>query len=286
MSSNLLSSFIPINRKERFYTGTVLPMLICRNNFEYLIPFLSLVCKASIDTEILHCDSDVIFTTEFNIIESCFGNVHNSFTNFKESRETSASPDIVVIINNKSSVELFVIEAKMYNRTSQSKLTTQMNIQKESFIKPLESVIRSDFCADVNTHHAALLPKLMVEELLLQEDNFTIIHWEDILTKYVTFDDDYFYLCLKKAISCYSDKKSKKVARNRTKMQGKDIYSKHYDGTLEYHYVGVSGGLRGKIFEDLKSHEWANRSFEVSKEKIAHSNWLTVSDFLKAVCTV
>ena len=40
---NLMNTELPLNRKERFYTGTVFPMIVCRDNFKYFDVFTSLI---------------------------------------------------------------------------------------------------------------------------------------------------------------------------------------------------------------------------------------------------
>lgn len=77
---------LPINRKECFYTGTVLPALICQGNFQHLPLFLSL-CG-------LHdcaLGDDFQFLTEYGFGESVFTEVT------RRSGQEDRSPGIPLI---------------------------------------------------------------------------------------------------------------------------------------------------------------------------------------------
>ena len=39
----MMSTGLPLNRKERFYTGTVLPMIVCRDSFRHFDRFCRLI---------------------------------------------------------------------------------------------------------------------------------------------------------------------------------------------------------------------------------------------------
>jgi hypothetical protein len=59
----LMSEDLPLNRKERFFTGTILPMLVCKDSFKHLHGLLALIgCEerlsVSVETgreDLTHC---------------------------------------------------------------------------------------------------------------------------------------------------------------------------------------------------------------------------------------
>ena len=68
------STHLPLNRKERYYTGTVLPMLIASDGFMHLGRFLGL-CGLEIElagNTPFEGDQNLQFFTEYNFAESCF----------------------------------------------------------------------------------------------------------------------------------------------------------------------------------------------------------------------
>lgn len=62
----LIDSGLPLNRKERFFTGTVFPMIVCRDNFKHFTRFTSLI-KACEGLEIIAKPSsaNIQFFTEY-----------------------------------------------------------------------------------------------------------------------------------------------------------------------------------------------------------------------------
>src|SRR5437868_2625512 len=97
----LMSSGLPLNRKERFYTGTVLPMIICRNTFRDFGRFCSLLpgCPP------LDIDGDprgyVQFFSEYNLVDSLVQSARVRFPNAPTGRQ---APDIVALVDGKRRV--------------------------------------------------------------------------------------------------------------------------------------------------------------------------------------
>lgn len=68
-------NWLPLNRKERYYTGTVLPMLIASDRFAHLHHFLTL-CELDVKPfgrEAVSGAPGIQFFTEYNLVESIFG---------------------------------------------------------------------------------------------------------------------------------------------------------------------------------------------------------------------
>lgn len=118
---------LPLNRKERYFTGTVLPGLIGDNGFAHMHRFLAL---CGIDVELQEPDSnpldasqDIEFFTEYGFAES----VHTSkdkarFADRPYERDT---PDVVIVGPDW----LLAVEAKVYHRPTREALEAQLTKQ-------------------------------------------------------------------------------------------------------------------------------------------------------------
>jgi hypothetical protein len=85
---------LPINRKERYYTGTVLPMLVASDGFAHLDRFLRLCGLPAVDIAPgLEGDQTFQFLTEYGFAESVFTEVDKS--NWPGPLEAD-TPDIVL----------------------------------------------------------------------------------------------------------------------------------------------------------------------------------------------
>lgn len=113
-----MANRLPVNRKERFYTGTVLPMLVCADNFRHLGLFLSLCglhnCRAG---------EDVQFFTEYGFGESVYTETDKQLWQGPFSHDT---PDVVI----RSGDWLLTVEAKMFHNPTAADLDRQMKAQK------------------------------------------------------------------------------------------------------------------------------------------------------------
>ena len=69
----LMKKELPLNRKERFFTGTVLPMIVCRDNFKYFKRFTSLIdgCE-ELEVSASPDSSNIQFFTEYSLVESIY----------------------------------------------------------------------------------------------------------------------------------------------------------------------------------------------------------------------
>jgi len=68
------NNILPLNRKERFYTGTVLPAIICYDNFRYLNRFFKLIRGYNRELSIFpNSDkNNILFQTEYSFKESVY----------------------------------------------------------------------------------------------------------------------------------------------------------------------------------------------------------------------
>lgn len=69
----LLDRPLPLNRKERFYTGTVLPAIMCADNFAHLGRVSELLPTGPLEVRADPDDCTVVFFTEYSLTESLVG---------------------------------------------------------------------------------------------------------------------------------------------------------------------------------------------------------------------
>jgi hypothetical protein len=283
--TQLFNSELPLNRKERFYTGTVFPMIVCRDNFRNFHILLELLgCKNYPDLKFDPEDTNVQFFTEYSLKESLFGVSKNKFQKIPKSKET---PDIIILIKGDSGEKILVIlEAKMFDNTTASKLEDQLNDQQEVIVKNIANELNIE---KSNIFHFALIPEELFQQVQKHGFSYPTLTWDDLLSEYRKFQtDDYFMSLLEYALVSYSDLVSYAVGygqNNDGVMKGLEIYNKHKQGNNLVNFVGRNYGLHGDEFSnDIRTGNWEKQKYEISfgNEK-PNRNWFSVDDFIDAV---
>lgn len=271
----LIKTQLPMNRKERFFTGTVLPMIIAKNNFQHLHLLLSALGIEPIPKITAQPPfTNIQFFTEYSLLES----LHRTDRIFKDLPATKDTPDLIILIDEPENKILIALEAKMYSSPRLEELEKQMKVQGNI----LRSISKT---LNVNaTYHFALLP----EEL--ESKQFPIITWQTICELFdpVT-KDDYFMMMLKLALQEYptlaSSSESSYGKNNQKSMSGLDIYESFKNQTLENQFMGRDKGINGQLLEnDLLSGDWKTRKYETRKtELFSNRNWFAVEEFVKKI---
>ncbi len=99
--SGLFDGRLPINRKERYYTGTVLPMIVACDGFKHLNRFLELCgapSKVAVEADPASCNIE--FFTEYSLKESLRGGAEKRFSD-PAGKDT---PDLVIYIESDTSL--------------------------------------------------------------------------------------------------------------------------------------------------------------------------------------
>ncbi len=278
--------FIPLNRKERFYTGTVLPAIVCYNNFNYLNKFFHLIPGFNKDIKI-YPDSDknnILFQTEYSFKESLFEKGFKE--KFNDNYETKDTPDLVILITEPDLV-LFVGEAKMFSNVNAGEINNQMKNQ-EWFIQALQKGLN---IKKNNCYHFALLPEKLIPSK--QMINYPVIYWEEIVEEFkVILQNDYFLNVLNIATDKFDDLRAQTSPGSTIsygmnmdfRLSGQKIIELHNNGTK--FWVGRFGGFSGnKFVTDIKTGGWRTFEYEINTtEKSApNKNWFSSRQFIDAV---
>jgi len=278
---------LPWSRDERFYTATVLPQIICRDEFRYLDPFLQVVDKDRNWPEIKSGQSlvNIQIFTEYNPQKALIGVVDGRFGNIKGHKDT---PDLLLFIEKPDEQNiLLAIEAKLYDCPTPDKIKKQINAQRIA-LEPLCTVLKAELISRV------LLVGKSTENWP-EDHGLEIITWEDILSAYR--DDDevtngYFFRLLDEAVGAWKDLNTRVFlgTHNKKKMTGKDIYDtvkSNLDGALAQGFMGRQGGIEGAMMKADFANigRWETQSYETNEEIKSPPNryWFPVKDFIALI---
>jgi hypothetical protein len=279
------NNLLPLNRKERFYTGSVLPAIICYGNFKYIDRFFNLIPNFNLNLEIKPDvkNNNILFQTEYSFKESL---VEKHFKEkFTGDFETKDTPDLVILITEPELV-LIVGEAKMFSSVNPGDINTQMKNQ-EWFIEAVKNGLN---IKNENCFHFALLPqKLIPGKASL---NYPVVFWEEIISSYnEILADDYFLNVLRVAVDKFDDLRSQRngdaisFGKNMDfKLSGDKILEMHNNG--ESFWVGRSKGRFGDKFKtDILTGGWKDFEYEINKtsKSVPNRNWFSSSQFVNDV---
>jgi hypothetical protein len=271
----MLDRSLPLNRKERFYTGTVLPMLVASDGFMHLHRFLALCGLPALDAGegSLEGDQRFEFFTEYSFVESVFTDTDKA--RFVERPIDNDTPDLVVVGDDW----LLAVEAKMFHNPSITSLNEQLRRQRVI----VDYVARVLGIGSEQVAHIFLLP----EGLLAEGLDAPVVTWEQVLKAYEVVGPRYWMNILRAALDRYEELVSRGPAfgENRdSTLTGIEIQEQFKAGTLGYHYMGRFRGLHGPdLADDMSSGSWRTRRYEVRVNPIASRNWFPVSAFIDKI---
>ena len=124
--AHLADTGLPFNRKERFFTGTVLPMLVCAGDFAHFGRFTELLGLGRIEVDARPASANVQFFTEYGFAESGFGDA--AVARFPDAPARKDTPDVLIYVAGPRRA-LIAIEAKMFDRPSARELDEQLGAQ-------------------------------------------------------------------------------------------------------------------------------------------------------------
>ncbi len=272
-----LQTELPVNRKEVFYTATVLPALLIHNGLANFFMFLAEI-KGLPKTICEENTKDQFFLyTEYNLKEA---GVPRS-GDMNSDALTGTRPDLLIYIFAPEKA-VVVIEGKMFQNLSQTYFANQMKTQQQDIIEPLKERLALD---DSQIFHVALVP----EKLRFSNTaDYQVINWEFFIdNKVLDVEDNYFYNSLRFAIENYDDLVSEHSAEASTvefEVSGQKVYS---DGTSDTPslWIGREGGRR-TIEKDVEKGTWTGRVYcanTLNPEKGRKGNWLSSREFAEIV---
>lgn len=271
----LLKSELPLNRKERFYSGTVLPSFLFHNGFANLFEFLHQIKGFPKEINQETTGDNFLFYTEYGFKESAdvklFGREIKT-----ETRET---PDAIIEILQPQKA-LVIIEVKMFWVILQDELDKQIKEQKRNVSDILKRTCKLN---DNQIFYVALIPA----QLGFKESSaYTIINWQYFVDNpKLNLQSNHFYNYLNCALKHYEGLKQKfgPPLTVKGKRTGEELYN---DGKNEKKlWVGCEGG-KEQIIKDVRKNDWKEKHYFFNTEKPAagkKGNWINSEDFAKIV---
>lgn len=267
--ASLLDTALPMNRKERFFTGTIIPMILCSDDFRYFGRFLRM---AGIEDRLIHTGDEttnVQFFTEYGFAESRFPPaVRARFPEFVLGRDT---PDVLVYIAGEKPL-LLGVEAKMYDVPDRPSLQEQIDRQEQLLL------YIAQYIGNPEIAQVALLPEKLADRMTL---SCPIVTWEALIDEYEAVSPAYFVSMLKEALRRYDDL----VSRPPDRLLGQEIVARFKAGDHEYNCMGRQGGLEGDpLKQDVDSSRWMVKAYSCRQDPIPpNQNWFPIADFVKLV---
>lgn len=273
---HFLAMQLPLNRKEQFFTATVLPALLFHRGLDNLYAFLHLLDGFPCEVDATTSGDGFLFFTEYNLKQSGGEKSVGKQIEVKSNQ----TPDVVILIMRPRTL-LIVIEGKMFQRVSQRELARQMKDQSDVVI---EALTTQSPVPPEQVFHVALLPKPLG---LSSTADYQVINWEVFLDN-TRFDvaDNYFYNFLKYALAHYGHlvaASSDKASTVERELSGRQILEEFQRFTS--FWVGRQGG-EGEIIEDIKENSWGRRKYSVNSEKPKKGqpgNWIPAARFAELV---
>lgn len=276
-------NYLPLNRKERYYTGTVLPQIICFDNFKHIHRFLNLIIgfPKNLDIKPNASINNIQFLSEYSLKESA--NFDTNSVKFANVPETKETPDIVILISEPEPY-LVLIEVKMYSGINHSDFIKQLSDQRK-----MVNCIKDNLnIPDNNIFHLGLVPQKMFGSTTSNE--FQVLYFEDILSVYKDIlEDNYFYNVLQLAIDKYPVLKSNSTGSSygknmECKLTGLQIIEEVKSG--KKFIIGRNRGINGpELVKDIETGGWKSFSYEVnfSETNPINRNWFTSGQFYSRV---
>lgn len=271
---------LPLNRKERYYTGTVLPGLVGADGFAHLGRFLTL-CGLDVELDVrLDEVPSLLFVTEYGFAESIFSDEDRERWGTDSEADT---PDVVIAGPDW----LVAVEAKMFHNPNAADLAAQMHRQSKVVSRWLEVLrLSSDRVA-----HVLLLPEKLAAAdttsvTISDIEGWPVITWEQVLAEYRYVGPRYWSNVLATALADYDRLVSTGPAFGKNKdarLTGAEIVELHAEGTLDYTSVGRARGLHGEPFRaDVASGGWRSYAYEVRVGEAPNTNWFSITEFIAA----
>jgi len=265
---------LPLNRKERFYTGTVLPALITTNDFEHLNRFTELAGLGQITVTPDPQASDFQLFTEYSLGESAFTYQDKARFAHWSSHE---APDLVLWLPGAGA--LLAVEAKMFHRPTPGQLGKQLQRQRELLdriaqgIAPRPSLIRQ----------AVLVAEPYLDEIsAVLSEHVIPMTWEALADCYRGTAPPYWIGILDEALSQWHDLCSTTWPPGTPPTMtrsGAKIRAMAQLGQLDGWYMGRRGGL-GTFLQDVQLAHWEQRSYPLMNAPVLKKDWFPVVDAL------
>lgn len=266
---------LPVNRKERYYTGTVLAQIVAGQGLRELGRLLELCGLPPVADRGDPAMDEVQFFTEYSFAESVFTEPDRK--RFARRPLNADTPDVVIVGRDW----LLAIEAKMFHRPNAATVVEQYRQQAV-----LVAYWRKRFGIEPErARHVLLLPAQLADELK-GTVSAPIVTWQEVQFAYRNVSDPYWHRALASALDNYAELASKDATwgqHAQLRLTGEQIVAAYGRSDGSVIWMGRSGGLRGpKLESDISAGAWSSRAYEVrdSPPPGTAKNWFPVAEFV------
>jgi hypothetical protein len=272
----ILNEELPINRKEKFYTATILPSLLFHNGRSNFYLFLKQIINFPTEINERETGDNFLFYTEYNLKQSA----GKKSVGIEIETDSGETPDVLIEIFKPRKI-LVIIEAKMFQNLTQNEFSKQMKSQRNAVIKVLKKKFQLH---DDEIFHIGLVPK----ELNFYDTlDYQIINWEILNCGDFKLKENYFYNFLRFALENYSTLVADKFTGQASTVKGYIKGSKLYDMAKkgEVLWIGRKGG-KSKIQNDVLKGIWRNKDYCWNDDKPSKGikgNWISNDVFASII---
>jgi len=273
-SGTASSTGLPLNRKEQYYTATVLPMIVASDGFAYLHRFLDLcgLHVGGFDDHGRGGMQELQFFTEYNLAESLRDDDRERFPDPPPGHDT---PDLVLAGPDW----LLAVEAKMFHDPDSQALNAQLTRQRVV----VDYLTRTLNIPHERVRHVFLLPEHLDAPAL----NADVVTWESVVEAYKVVGPTYWVRILIEALDRYDKLRSRSSIYGANKdadLTGGEILADHHSPAPTYLYMGRNRGLHGpELANDLATGGWRTHRYEVRYAPLKAPNWFSITDFAALV---
>ena len=271
------TTLLPLNRKERFYTGTVLPIVLAHDGFAHLHRFVELCGIQDVATPPRRDGTAPCqLISEYNFTESLVG---ADDPRWEVRPRPGDTPDVVLIAADW----LIAVEAKMFDRPTTAQLARQLDRQRP-FLDEWADVLS---IPAQRVRHVALLPAQLAAELGPLPT--AVVTWQTITDAYRVVGPAYWVGVLDVACGRWSSQVAKPRVFGRNAeayLTGQAIVDFWRADALNYGFMGRSGGTApgGRLAMDIASGAWRTQRYEVRAEPLlGNANWFPIDGFVASV---
>lgn len=264
---------LPFNRKERFFTGTVLPGLLAADGLQQFAALLAVLGARGVGVpagEVAY--PTVQLFSEYSLGES----VRTDEDRQRFGWSTHEAPDLVAWV--PGSQTLVVVEAKMYHQPSPDALAEQLRRQQE-LVNQLVGGLKLDRSS---VTHCVLLPEpFLARNLPALPTEVVPVAWEALLA--VEGIAPYWKKVLTRALRDYSGLRStawQPGTPYEHRATGRDLAA-GVQTTYAGWWVGRRMGTIG-VRNDVSNGDWRTRKYPVRQTEPTPNTrgwWLAVTEF-------
>jgi len=269
-------------RSERYFTATLMPLLLFHDNFAGLRAFVKLiesraftehtsqgqqVKKVTPFPEYVYSDPEII--TEFHIARDLRHCKARLVSHVSETKEKKDAPDLVLVLGQ----ELIVLEAKFFGPAGLNKMKEQLQSQKLQVRHLFENrPLRA-------WRHVALIPRGLSELTIESLQCDVVITWKDMadLAKSVLGKSHYVTRRLKKAVARYRNYESM--------LPLVDVLKYCHQPKVLIGQIGGLAKLRLQGLEQIQNKKWKWRR-HTTPGYAKSDNWISGAVFAELVACI